>query len=298
MKTPHETEELLRGGRNARLSSEDKEGIKAQLLARARRSYEVQLAPKPSAWQRPILRFSLGFALVMLVMGGTVSSAHNSLPGEPLYALKVQVLEDMVHFSKFDPKDKTAYQVELMETRFKELKSLTREAHDTKTLGLISDQIEEHIDSMEYTISTTDDAQLSHEEKIAMLQKITTLAKAQASLAHEDGPLAAIAKETESHHRDAVAVLASEVEDFVVDTPHEAVADFLSSGLAEMGILLQASSTGVESRDDIAGHLLDVSESLEEGDTEEAVFSILEAQQVIAIDAYLEGTQSDSEDLE
>jgi len=295
MKNEHEIEELMRSGKTVQLSSEAKDGIKAQLLARARRSYVGTPKPAVPSWRYPALRFSLGFALVVLLAGGTVSTAQQSLPGEPLYALKVQVLEDVVHFTKFDPKEKSAYQIELMETRFKELKALAQDTQDIETLNLVSDQIEEHIDSMERTISIADDSEFSHEEKIKMLQKITTLAKAQAVLVRNDDSLDSIASDTESHHQDAVDVLVSEVEDFVVDTSKEAVADFLNSGLAEMDDLLYASSTDAQSREDIAGHLFDASESLEEGDTEEAVFSILEAQQVIAVDEYLEGADTHSE---
>ena len=90
MKNDQDIIELLESGKKHSLSSEERNSIKFTLLDHARKSLSHESRPAFARFSRALLP---AFAVVVFVFIGTAYASKNSLPGDPLYAMKVHVVE-------------------------------------------------------------------------------------------------------------------------------------------------------------------------------------------------------------
>lgn len=116
------------------LSSDEKAFLRAHAV-------HVMHTPLPSRQKQMVsmfqkgmyhgLRIALSSFIFVIFASGTVSAvADNALPGDPLYAFKLNVNEQVKTFFLKTPEEKVAYQQKRIETRVKEIKTLA----DSKTL--------------------------------------------------------------------------------------------------------------------------------------------------------------------
>lgn len=290
MKTDKDIENLLMSGKKLSLSTHEKESIKTTLLEHARETLKHDTRAIPSPWTSWVFRGSVSFASLLIVFVGTAYASQDSLPGEPLYAMKVHVVEEMVAFSKMDPSEHIAYDISLMETRLAELQILAvqKEIPESDDLEVISDQIDEHIDDIAENLSTADNSTMTHEEKIDILAKLSSVSKAQSKVTRNEARFVNISNTVSDSHESTTDALESAVDDFVEEESIEAVGEYLSDQITEVGEQVSASTTNEGTRDSARRHLYDVDEALVDGDTAEAIVSILEAQQEIDSEEYLD----------
>ncbi len=118
------------------------------------------------------LRIALSSFLFFIFVGGTVSAvADNALPGDPLYAFKLNVNEEIKGFFQQTPEEKVAYNAKRVETRVKEIKTLAESKTLTKAKqATVQKAIDEHIKDLSADLTT-----LSTVAPTAALSVTTTL---------------------------------------------------------------------------------------------------------------------------
>lgn len=80
-------------------------------------------------WGRKV--FIAFAALLLLISGGTTYAATQSLPGEPLYGIKVNIVEPIGMALRIGEEARANYQLSLMDKRIKELETLEREGRSS-----------------------------------------------------------------------------------------------------------------------------------------------------------------------
>ncbi len=98
------------------------------------------------------------FALLLFLgMGGTgiAFAAEKTLPGNPLYIVKVRVSEPVQVALTFDPKEKADLEVELVNRRLKEIAEASTYGNlDPEALTVASESLSENIDAAQQIIAS------------------------------------------------------------------------------------------------------------------------------------------------
>ena len=289
MKTDYNIENLLMSGKKLSLSTHERATIKSSLLEHASETLKYEGQSISSPWIVWAMRGAISFASLLVVFVGTAYASQDSLPGESLYAIKVRVIEEMIAFTKVTPQDRVAYDTSLMETRLDELQALIlqEETPQPEDLASVVEQINEHVTHIEDTLETTETSVMTHEEKIHTLTKVSGVAKAQAKIAQKEARFTTISEMVSNSQKSVTDARTSAVEGFVEEESTEVVGNYLSDQIIEVGEQVHTIVTNKNTRDSAERHLYDVDEALIDGDTSEALISILEAQEVMSVDAYL-----------
>lgn len=108
------------------LSKEDKLQQRAAILTYIK---EHPLAAEKKSWWRHgipyrVLALSSLVVLIVVTVSGVAYAAENSLPGTPLYPIKVSVTEPLRTILKSTPEEKTAWQLQLIDRRLAEARTL------------------------------------------------------------------------------------------------------------------------------------------------------------------------------
>lgn len=289
MKTDNDIEQLLMSGGKLSLSSHEKASIKSVLLEHASQSLKHEKRPAPLSWTSWVLRGSVSFASLLIIFASTAYVSQDSLPGEPLYAMKVHVVEEMIALTKITPKEQVAYDIHLMENRLEEIKEIVSQSTDTTAgdLELLADRVDEHITDVISALEDADSESISYEDKIEALKKLSGVTKAQVETvkakSNSTEALEAISDSRES----AADAINNTVEDFVSKESVTSVNEYLSDQITVVGEYVNASTTPESERDSAEFYLQDVQDALNAGDTTEAIISIIEAQQEISSEEYL-----------
>lgn len=147
--------EQLKSLKSISLSESEKGVIRSHV------AYIMQQTPQPvqSLFQRGVyhgLRIALSSFLFFIFIGGTVSAvADNALPGDPLYAFKLNVNEEVKGFFQKTPEEKVAYGAQRVENRVKEIKTLAESKTLTKAKqATVQKALNEHIKELSADLST------------------------------------------------------------------------------------------------------------------------------------------------
>ena len=119
--------EILKG---VRLTEAEKSAMLSNI-------YRTEIAPEPSPIASPFIFSSLfmrekvmiALASLVLILTGGGYAAAGSLPGDPLYGIKVNVLEPLALQLTFDETAKDEYKIELLKRRVAELQELRLNAN-------------------------------------------------------------------------------------------------------------------------------------------------------------------------
>lgn len=134
-------EHLTKSAQDIRLTREASERIRARLVVHMQ-EHPVTVQPVRSPYHRFFIQSPftalmrkpvLALALILLVGAGGATSygAAGALPGEPLYTVKVNVIEPVTGFLALSRESRAAWKVSVAETRVKEAEQLA--AKDTLT---------------------------------------------------------------------------------------------------------------------------------------------------------------------
>lgn len=120
----------LKSLQNISLTQEERSVLRIKVMQEMR----AAMKPRPSYIQQGMqhgLRIALSSFLFVVFVGGSISAvASSALPGDPLYAFKVNVNEEISVAFLNTSEEKVAYQQSLVQKRVGEIKTLA----ETKTL--------------------------------------------------------------------------------------------------------------------------------------------------------------------
>jgi len=285
---PHNIEDLLQTQKGVGLTMAEKATMFSELQAFAdlHTSPAVRdLKPPSYTW---FAKWAVGVASVFLILGGTGYASTQSLPGEPLYGVKVSVVEPLVGLVYVNESDQLQYQISLMERRLQEMETLYRT--DVLTEGVVAvleEQITEQAEDFKTVVTITDTTELTPEVTVEAVSNLaTTLRKQNLLIEKELG-------ESRSSVLDDLELRVdhlyeAEVAEFVTTKP-AAVTSYVEGLLNEVDEqVITDPSTASSSAIELHGYLEQVEETLEEGDLKGAIESAEEATQLLDANSFSE----------
>ncbi len=141
------------------LNDEERGIIRAHI---ARAMIEPPQLVTQSLFQRGVthgLRIALSSMLFVVFVGGSVSAvANNALPGDPLYAFKINVNEEVKGLLLTTPEQKVVWQKNRIENRVSEIKTLAASKSLTKAKqATVQKALDAHVSELARELDTLSD---------------------------------------------------------------------------------------------------------------------------------------------
>lgn len=239
---------LLARSRDAiRLTDAEKARGRA-LLATRMQANPLPVASPFMPWLSPWVRGGV-LATVFLMLGatGVAAASADALPHEPLYAVKVGIVEPVRIAVTLDPKARAALQVELADTRLKEIaRASVEHPLPPEAAERVASLLSEHIESAQETISALDtnrkpaDAlELAAELQATLESHAEVLTDVDASTPAINAPLTAV-QEILEREAEQTRDLAEEAATGLEDIPESELAEPVADHAEETGAALDA----------------------------------------------------------
>jgi hypothetical protein len=206
-------------------------------------------------------------------------AAQNSLPGDSLYTLKVEVIEPLAGTLETTEAEKLAYQISLLERRLEEVKLLQEENPDS--VAISTEYVDEHVESILAVVSEDTDASLPEDLVLETLVKAKGITRAHEILNEEQ----TIASTTQEPIDKLDVAYEATADSFAEEHPSDALT-YLDSILEEFDTADNASST-TPMTETTKTDLDDVAAALEEGSIDEALSSASSIQEELLVTEYL-----------
>lgn len=262
--------------------------MKAALLRHAQERLKHEAPSRVSVWGL-FFKLSASVVTLVLVFGGTAYAAQDSLPGEPLYVVKVRVLEEAIGLTYFEPSERIDYELSLMETRLDELKRLTADNATTSDAvladvhTLINDRAE-HITNV-----VSDSKEIGETKQIQALADLSAVVKAHEVVAETEPELRPIARSLRTTRTHTTDALRKQVTEFADTAPKEEVTDYMNEKIDAVTEDVSAIASSTDStREETVQHLNDADEALVDGSVGDALMSVLEAERTLNVEGYVE----------
>jgi hypothetical protein len=300
---PTTEEELIRKMtplRQVVLSEHERVLMKQELLTYAQfHTPAPATSPRPSAtsWLATHI-WRVGTLVTMVVctvMVGTGYIAQASLPGEPLYGVKVEVVEPLVGLTHIDHQAQLEYHVTLLKRRLEEVALLQTDSElSTSSVAEVVAVVTEHVANAELLLTESDLHDLSDQVVLAARADMYALTEAHAKLVEP------VADESISELVDVTADrYVAEVASFTATSPTEEVGAYVQDVLSDIHITLQEDSDVLASStiDTAVQHIEDAAGALQAQDLEEALLRASAADHALEVELYLEGVQDEAREI-
>lgn len=300
---PRDITERLASGERPVLVPSEKADLKRTLM-----EYVDFHTPKPAAsrvtvsWWSWSHKIAVAVLLITLTTGGLGTTAAYSLPGDALYAVKLQVIEP-VELAVFSPTDDVlSEQTFLMERRLAEVQALleTTGSVSPDAAADVTAALAEYTDAVATTLTTTN---ASSTRVLVTLDTASALIDAHETLLTGEESTTTVAVDDLDTMADTLKVVQSNyVTDLVEGNATSTLTAYLDISLdtlaAEIATDHYASSTIASTSE----YIDEAKDALLGGSFEAAHEAIAEANQLLLTEAYLsedaESTDSDFESLE
>jgi hypothetical protein len=245
------------------------------------------------SWKRGI---ALLLLLALLALAALTYISRDSLPGEPLFDLKVNVLERGYAMTKFTKSSQASYAVTRMEKRLNELLVLRRDTATStgETLDTIAKLSNSHA---QVAVDALTNSLLTSEARINSLARITTVAKAQETLAQEVPEFASSTKAFEELRESLSDALTLSARAYASTTPPEAVKLFIAEHVQNVSEALPSAAQGSTAQKNAIRRIESATEALEEQKLDIALLALLKAEESLAVDGYVWGSERGEEAL-
>lgn len=270
-KDPHIKNSFEGLSKNYQLSSEEFSQIKSNVLTGSAQKTKSVVSPWSDFFKTKTMAPALA-AIVMVITGGLSS---DSQPGQLLYPVKTEVLEELVGFTKITNSEKAIYQNTLLVTRLEELQSVIESENDLtdEEQDKFIAQIREHVDEVKSR---------SHEmpagEGLYVINETLQTIALHGNVVEETDFNGL--QDTSSKLNDE---LSKEVDEGVIRyvsvSNTEEVKRYLEEQVGVVGNLIDSETVSQEVLQDVQSQLLQAQESVETQDLVDAIQNILGSQQ-------------------
>lgn len=232
------------------------------------------------------LGISLGIVTIVLIVG--VFATANSLPGQPLYSLKIHGLEAGVQATHVRSAQKAAYQVTRMQTRLDEVKQLaTQTAVSDTALDALVESSTAHWNTLALIASTSIDSAFPKTELLTTVNEFASVAGAIEEIAENDPELVRAGDSIEDIRQDAVRLYRDRIESFVAtETPETAYA-YLGEQLQLVQTVLESSSFPEKTMRSSENYLDRVEPAVASGNAGKALLAVGETYRIVASATYI-----------
>ncbi|HEY0964354.1 MAG TPA: hypothetical protein VGE31_01000 [Candidatus Paceibacterota bacterium] len=289
MKKQHDTiESLLETGKNTGLSASEHSEMWQSLKEYAEFHPAKKSLPYPVFMN--VTKWLAVSASALLFVIGTGAASTSSLPGEPLYQIKVGVVEPVVGYTKFNETEQLTYQAQLLERRLFEMQELLDSKQlNEQTVSELEIQVEEHGSEIQELLESDTDESITSETKLEVLTDVVTTLRT-----HEFIEDTKVSKERSSKFEETEDVIAtlyvSEVQEFAAEQPQEA-AEYIKETIQEINEMSDEVATTSPSFLELNDYLEDVEDALDTGSIDKALQYTGEAQQTIELNQNIEALE-------
>lgn len=266
----------------------EKKAMKAVLFDHTSRTLTYANPATRLTWLSWRSGSALSFAAFLLAFVGVGAASTSSLPSDPLYAVKIHVTEEIISYTKLNSMDRVSYDITRLETRLSELIELSEtEKVSPDDLQAVSERIDDYIENVTSTIDNMSTTTYSHQDRISTLSRIGSIMEAHGELVESTETLSSLENEISEAITTAHDSLITAVEQFASDDSSGGVEAYLSDQISDLGSDIASDSLLPDTQAEALTSLNDADDSLSEGRTEDALISVLDAKQQIAVDKYL-----------
>lgn len=270
---PHEIEKRLQKSTPVVLSAGEKADLKSSLMAYAdfhqSSPVSAKQVPMTLAWRR----FVGAFAVVVLCVTTSGAFAHQSLPGEPLYQFKLDVVEPIVMRVQYPALDTMSQQTKLMEFRLAEVQKLKTEGDlSAKVSSEILENLTEYSQVLAEGVNNpTTETLRTIDTAIALINAHNALFETSSTSA-TSSPFDELSQDLEEAQTEQIDTLVSQSDsDTISDYIDESVANiqenisnksYASTTLEKVGYSIDqaADSLTLESLEDTQEHIAEVNQ--------------------------------------
>jgi hypothetical protein len=279
MNQKHKTpEDIFAPIKEAGLTASEQHDMWASLKSYAEFHPVKTPAPNPF-FPKLMWQFASGITASLILFVGVGYAAQESLPGDTLYALKVEVIEPLAGTLETTEAEKLAYHISLLERRLEEVKLLKEENPDS--VAISTEHVDEHVEGILAIVSEDADASLPEDLVLETLVKAKGITRAH-DIVNEDQVPASTTQEPIDKLDVAFEVA---VDSFAEEHPSDALT-YLDSILEELDTSDTISST-TPMTETTKGELSNVATALEEGSIDEALSSASSIQEELLVTEYL-----------
>lgn len=277
------------------LSVSEKLDMKSSLMTYADFYTPVSTSPV-LPWYRTSTLFTpvVSMVVLLVVIVGTGTSVANSLPGESLYAVKLQVVEPL-EFALFSPADSIARtQTVLMERRLEEVHQLLDETGVLSVAATddVTAALAEYTDTLTSSIANEATSTVS---TLAVLDTASALIDAHDVLLNQDASfddseemfnsLADTLKDTQIEY----------VSELITDTGTSTLSIYLDQALDDIASELSQTEHTTGTVASTSDYLDEATGALSRQQYEDAHEAIAEANQLLLTEGYIEDDESEEE---
>ncbi len=291
--TEESLETFLKPATQAGLSDAERSLMKSELMAYA--AFHAPGVVKAPPGHRHLFGFwgraGAAFLVLFVVSGGVGYLSTESVPGDPLYSVKVDVVEPIISLSYVSDIGQLEYQVQLMERRLSEVRSLAATAElGPDEVAIVEQEFGDRVASVAAILDADTDVSIPGTVALNVTSQVHALAEAHGELTDEnatsteDVPFEDIIDATADRY-------VAEVEDFASSAPPEEVGAYVSKVLSSIESSLNegnndlATSSIAELREELEA----ATEALKRAELDEALLRAGAAQHVVNVDDYVEG---------
>ena len=238
-------------------------------------------------------------AAMFLLVAGTGFTSTNSLPGEFLYPIKVQVTEPFLGSFQFGDAKQLEYLGTVIDNRLSEMKELQKIQKLTESeMVILEDKITEHSEDIIEILTETESNEnnVDAKESVILLSEIVSDIRTQEYI--EDIAVGVTRKsKIEEVEKTISQLYVDELSDFSSEEPAEANL-YIEDILDEIDAYVTESDQTLDSGIEIRDYLVDAAEALENNNLEQALFYSSEAQQSMDLSTQIESLEETSEPTE
>lgn len=225
--------------------------------------------------------------IVLLVLVAFGFAISRSLPGEALYGLKTNFLEELDAAVQFTDTSRARQEINRMEERLSETQALAEKPQvSEEALAVLHSQIVEHQTTFTDIINRLEDEGVPHTDALVLLEDFTNVAAAIEYVSENDPELEAWSEQVEDVRSDISNLHEDWVDTFVQSAEVEAIYEFIRSRLAAVSEALQDPDLSAEVIDDAEVYIDRVEPAMSDGDFPRVITSLAEARRFIAIEEY------------
>ncbi len=232
-------------------------------------------------------RSAIVLLTLLILVSGIIYSSKQSLPGDRLYTLKINVLEKIEMAVHVSSKSKAIYQVTLLTNRLDEVQELNKSDTVTKEMeDIFSTELSKESDALAVLIAQSTDGAFPKTEVLSTINNFASVAGGIEAISEQNAKLVTIGDTAENIRIETVRLYKDKSLSFVQTENQETVYTFIATQLKEVKDELgnNALSTGTSR---IAKTYLDrVEPALKDADLTKVIVSIAEAQRFIRIEQY------------
>lgn len=286
MKTKPDTiEDVFTPAKQSGLTASEQSEMWNQLKSYAEYHQPVAATAPKKMWSYFNPKMFAGVAASLVLFVSTGIAAQQSLPGEALYGVKVEVMEPFTELSKTTEQEKLEYNITKLQRRLAEVKQLEEEGStESESVTLASAYVTEHVDDIITLINESDNQEISHTQVLSTLTQASGVVRAHEVA--EDDVYKNESPVTTEVLKDLDTAFNAEAAAFAKESPADALS-YIETIVGEVDETLTASSTEVE-KEQVNEDLEGVADSLRMGDLTEALSSISEIKEDSVFEEYTE----------